>query len=63
MEKGYIKICPKCGSTKIQKPITITAAYGAPQNNLCNNCNHESQFFPEVEKKDIDKFRKDLLKK
>jgi len=46
------KICPKCESEDIDyKPTAWQAKMGSPPNYKCNNCGHESQFFPEIEKK------------
>jgi hypothetical protein len=59
MEKKFIKICPKCGSTNVSIPgagmdLKLTQ-------DKCKDCGHIGHF-PEVEESKADYFRK-LLKK
>jgi len=55
-------ICPKCGSIDIKlHPDHLSALIGVtPIENQCNNCRYLSRIFPEIDIKDIEKFRKQI---
>ena len=38
--------CPKCKSEKIRIEITASAALGAPQQMICDNCGFMNHVFP-----------------
>ncbi|MBT3416808.1 hypothetical protein HON86_03680 [Candidatus Woesearchaeota archaeon] len=55
-----IRICPKCQSTNVSPDIG-TEAYGSGKifnSYKCNNCGFSGEFFPEVDKKIIEKIKK-----
>ena len=62
--KEYAKICPRCGSIKIQtdysNPIVWTS--GANVKYKCESCGHLSSFFPEVEENEIARYKSKLSK-
>jgi len=52
-----MKICPKCGSTDIM--VDRSTIMGImPVVYVCDNCGNTAAFFPDVERKNIEKFRK-----
>ena len=61
-EGKYVKICPKCGSLKIQVDFSnpVVWAYGTAVKYKCKSCRHLSALFPEVLEEDIEKYRKEL---
>ena len=66
--QGYIKICPKCGSTNIESPSAfITVLYMFPASlsgvnkDTCKNCNYQG-IIPEIEKSKIEDFKKEIQK-
>lgn len=60
-KKQFTKICPKCGSIDI--PIrTNFAEMLMPTPEKCIKCGY-SGLFPEIEINEIEKFRKNLIKK
>ena len=60
MKETYIKICPKCSSTNIERKITPMSAVGIRNPLHCNSCNFEGELFPEVEEDKINEFKKSL---
>ncbi len=42
--------CPRCKSTHVEKELTASAAFGAPQEWVCNNCGFRGHIFPKIEK-------------
>jgi hypothetical protein len=58
------RICPKCGSIEVKRDYHYGMSFIAnlPITFKCKKCKHVSEFFPLVEKKDIEKFRKKLKK-
>jgi len=50
-KKSYVQICPKCKSTDVfmDHSNPLQGAMGLPPNYVCNNCNHTSHVFPEVD--------------
>ena len=61
----YVKVCPKCGSTNIG--WGDKTRYGATKD-ICKDCGYgQLDFklipFPEVDNKDIKKFKENLKKK
>jgi len=62
MINSYIKVCPNCGSTNVEREITPSSALGVRNPFHCNNCNFEGELFPEIPKEKQNKFKK-LLKK
>jgi len=46
-----IKLCPRCGSTKVDlKPTPLQADLGMMPNYKCLKCGYESDIFAEKEK-------------
>ncbi len=45
--------CPRCKSYNIKKEITASAAIGAPQEWVCNNCDFRGYIFPKIEIKKL----------
>jgi ribosomal protein S27AE len=66
--KGYIKICPNCGSTDVS-----VESFNYMVRDLCKECGYgsikESVFvndliyFPEIPEEDIEEFRKEVIQK
>lgn len=54
------QICPKCGSTEVAMSKNIYAMIAAPNSYVCHSCGFESSIMPEIDIKDIEKFRKNL---
>ena len=48
MEKNYVRVCPKCGSSKVIGNI-LNMAVAMPNYYKCANCSYSGQIFPEVE--------------
>ena len=61
-KEKYVKICPKCGSTKITSYEPKLLSVGADLGWYCKDCNYRG-LFPEIEKSEIEEFRKELKKK
>jgi predicted nucleic-acid-binding Zn-ribbon protein len=57
-----VKVCPKCGSTDVSFNFTNVYGLSAPNNITCNKCGFQSFNFPEVDKKDLKRFRENLKK-
>lgn len=57
MDKGYVTVCPKCGSTDIKAETSPAYAITGLINQYrqCMNCGHHGQFFPEELKSDVRK--------
>jgi transposase-like protein len=50
MKKLKIRFCPRCKSVNVKIRISTSAAYGAPQKWICEDCNYSSfSPFPEKE--------------
>lgn len=60
MSKKYLKICPKCGSTKVESPPESLSGI-IPEQDYCNDCYNRGNF-PEVEESKVGEFKR-LLKK
>lgn len=66
--KGYIKICPNCGSTDVSvesfnymvRDICKECGYGSIKESLFLN---DLIYFPEIPKEYIEEFRKEVIKK
>ena len=59
----FKKICPKCGSVDVQIDNSMHgSAYGLPSVFECKDCGFTSSFFPEVDEKEIEEFRKKIKK-
>jgi transposase-like protein len=43
MEKRF---CPRCNSENVRMNITATAALGAPQSWICDDCGYSNIVFP-----------------
>ncbi len=58
----YVKICPKCGSVKIQVDFSnpVVWNYGTPSKYKCKSCGYLSNIFPEVLEGDIEQYIKEL---
>lgn len=66
--KGYIKICPNCGSTDVS-----VESFNYMVRDICKECGYgsikESVFvndliyFPEISEEDIEEFRKEVIQK
>lgn len=58
----YVKICPKCGSAKVQVDFSnpVVWAYGTVVKYKCKSCMHLGTLFPEVLVEDMEKYRKEL---
>ncbi|NPV50327.1 MAG: hypothetical protein HPY60_03915 [Candidatus Methanofastidiosum sp.] len=66
--KGYIKICPNCGSTDVS-----VESFNYMVRDICKECGYgsikESVFvndliyFPEIPEEDIEEFRKEVIQK
>jgi predicted nucleic-acid-binding Zn-ribbon protein len=50
-KKRPIRVCPKCGSTNVEKPLTALTAIGVNNQFGCGECGFESSLFLEVTKK------------
>lgn len=62
MKEKYIKICPKCGSTRIGfRGITKSILI-----NFCEDCKYGlptgNAIFPEIKESEVKKFKKQLKK-
>jgi len=55
-------VCPKCGSTNVDRDTSVIVGnLGAlPDMYVCNDCENTSPFFPEIDKDDLPKFRKEI---
>ena len=68
METNYIKICPKCGSTNINSPDAfilvgiIPASLSGINKHTCKDCGYQG-IIPEVEKSEIENFKKEIKNK
>ena len=63
MKSKYVKVCPKCGSTKIDNDFSNAAKlrFGIELDKKCDSCGYSALSFPEILEKDIKKF-KDKIK-
>jgi len=61
-KKEYVKICPRCGSVKIEGKITILTALGVPPITKCNSCQYQGHIFPEIKIENILKFQEEIEK-
>ena len=63
-EEKYVKICPRCGSTKIKIDFSNPAVWaaGTPPKYVCLYCNRISSIFPDVTLENIGSFRNQLEK-
>lgn len=59
--KVIMLICPKCGSTDVEIDDSVIIGM-FPESYICNKCKNMSSFFPDVDKKDVETFRKGLAK-
>lgn len=61
-EEIYVKICPKCGSTKIIVDFSNPVVWdsGAPVKNKCKSCGYISNIFPEVTNDKIELYKNEL---
>ncbi len=60
-----IKICPKCGSRDIEEISKDEFSgmfwhYAGKNKYKCKKCSFVSLTFPEIDERDVDKFRKKL---
>ena len=61
---NYIRVCPKCGSTKVgMSHDVVKAIMGAQSGYRCDNCENEGVFFPEIEEKNLQEFLENLRNK
>lgn len=61
-KKQFVKVCPNCGSTDIAWKIIGDTGL---QVEYCQDCSYgypDGTIFPEVEKSQIEKFRKEAKK-
>jgi hypothetical protein len=66
--KGYIKICPNCGSTDVS-----VESFNYMVRDICKECGYGSikeslfiddlLYFPEISESDVEKFRKEAIQK
>lgn len=55
-----IKVCPKCGSTKVHPDLAVVSILGQPSNHICKDCGFKSLGIVEIDERDLEKFRKQL---
>lgn len=60
-KEKYVKICPKCGSLDIGLYQPMMLSIGIDEGWFCKDCNYRG-IFPEIEKSEIEVFRKKLKK-
>jgi len=61
VEKTFVKICPKCGSTDIT--VNDLGMGAGPMGSVCRGCGYgtsSATIFPEIEKGQVKKFRQDM---
>lgn len=58
----YVKVCPKCGSIKIQvdKRSFWWFLHITSPKHYCSNCNFSSFIFPEVRINELEQLRKEF---
>ncbi|MBI4452171.1 transposase [Candidatus Woesearchaeota archaeon] len=58
----YLKICPKCGSAKVQIDFSnpVVWAYGTTTKYRCKSCGHLGSVFLEVLEKEAGHYKKEL---
>jgi transposase-like protein len=56
------KVCPKCGSTKVDIDSGVYTMGILPTRFVCSDCSYAGNFFPEVDESDVAKFRAKLKK-
>lgn len=57
-----IIFCPRCRSHNVKKEITSSAALGAPQEWVCNNCGFRGHIFPQVKiEKENDSYKRNQI--
>ncbi len=66
--KGYIKICPNCGSTDVS-----VESFNYMVRDICKECGYGSikeslfiddlLYFPEIPESDVEEFKKEVIKK
>ena len=58
-----VMVCPKCGSINIETEPYMSTLHGAAlMKHYCKDCKYEGHLFPEVDKKNLVKFQKDIKK-
>ena len=55
--KTYFNACPKCGSISHHTESDLSWMTGKSPIYVCNDCGYSSGLFPEVERKELKKFR------
>ena len=58
-KKIFVRICPRCGSNKVENEIKV---YRMGQFYVCNNCNFRGVLFPELSKKLADRIKERHIK-
>lgn len=58
----YVKVCPKCGSAKIQVDFSnpVVWDYGTPPKYRCKSCGYISSTFPEILEEKSKQYRTEL---
>ena len=64
MEKGYVMLCPDCGSTDVKRDESVPAAvrFGVPIWMKCQSCGFRSPAFLEVKIEEAEKIREEIKK-
>jgi len=58
MKKQYVRICPECHSTDVVPDLSADSyAKGLLNQWKCNTCGRTGLFFPEYDKKDVQKMK------
>jgi hypothetical protein len=57
-----VRICPKCGSKVVRRGSLqyVDLITGGPEEFQCEECGYYGNFFPDVDEKEVENFKKKL---
>lgn len=55
-----VRICPRCGSTRLKEAKTSLSGWLVPSSYYCENCKYAGQVYVEVEAEEIDRFQRTI---
>lgn len=63
MEKKFVKVCPKCGSTNVKEPGSVAYQKAYQLFAECNDCHYSGIDFPEFPAEKVKKAQEEIRKK
>ncbi|NWF94737.1 MAG: hypothetical protein HXY34_01210 [Candidatus Thorarchaeota archaeon] len=52
-----IRVCPRCGSTKISEAKTSLSGWLVPATYFCSDCHYSGMVYVEIDAEDLDKLQ------